>query len=93
MKHVFDTAVLNEVKGRMTLLKPDSERQWGKMNPAQMLCHCSAALETGTGDRPMKQAFLGKVLVPFIRSSVFGPKPGMTPMGREAEFFPSVPSV
>jgi hypothetical protein len=40
-----------------------------------MLCHCSAALETGTGDRSMKQAFIGKVLVPFIRSSIFGPKP------------------
>jgi len=30
MKHVFDTAVLNEVKGRMTLLKPNSERQWAR---------------------------------------------------------------
>ena len=45
------------------------------MNTAQMLCHLSQALETGTGDRPMKQKFLGKVLMPFLRSKILGEKP------------------
>lgn len=45
------------------------------MNPAQMLCHCSRALETGTGDRPMKQKLLGKILMPFFRASILGEKP------------------
>jgi hypothetical protein len=49
--------------------------QWGKMNAAQMVTHCARALETGTGDRPMKQAFLGKILTPFIRKSILGEKP------------------
>jgi hypothetical protein len=45
------------------------------MNAAQMLRHCSLALETATGDRPMKQKLLGKLLTPFIRSLVLGEKP------------------
>jgi hypothetical protein len=60
---------------RVRSLKNDSVRQWGKMNPAQMLAHLSAALETPTGDRPMKQAFLGRIITPLIRSSVLGEKP------------------
>jgi len=34
MKNLFEAAVVEEVKERMALLRPDSERQWGKMNPA-----------------------------------------------------------
>lgn len=60
---------------RIQALDPDSARQWGKMNPAQMLCHCSRALETATGDRPMKQKLIGKILMPFFRSSILGEKP------------------
>ena len=45
------------------------------MNAAQMVTHCARALETGTGDRPMKQKFLGKILMPFFRSSILGEKP------------------
>jgi hypothetical protein len=45
------------------------------MNPAQMLCHCANALEVATGVRPLKQAFLGRILTPFIRSSILGAKP------------------
>ena len=42
------------------------------MNAAQMVTHCARALETGTGDRPMKQKFLGKIITPFLRSSILG---------------------
>jgi hypothetical protein len=45
------------------------------MEPAQMLCHCAIALETGTGDRPMKQKLIGKILMPFFRSKILGEKP------------------
>ena len=32
MKNFFEAARVNEVKERMALLRPDSERLWGKMN-------------------------------------------------------------
>jgi len=75
MKSIFVLADRESLVQRIQALEPDSARQWGKMSPAQMLCHCSRALETATGDRPMKQKFIGKILMPFFRSSILGEKP------------------
>ena len=75
MKSLFAAADRDDVVARIHALQPESVRGWGKMNPAQMLCHCSRALETATGDRPMKQKLLGRILMPFIRSSILGEKP------------------
>ena len=75
MKSLFEPADRDEIVGRIGTLQPASARAWGKMDPAQMLCHCSRALETATGDRPMKQKLLGKILMPFFRSSILGEKP------------------
>jgi hypothetical protein len=75
MKSLFDPTDRESLLRRLSALQPDSPRQWGKMNPAQMLCHCAVAIETATGDRPMKQKFLGKLVTPFIRSTVLGEKP------------------
>jgi hypothetical protein len=75
MKSLFDPADRQSLLQRIAALDPGSARQWGKMNPAQMLCHCSRALETATGERPMKQALIGKILMPFFRSSILGEKP------------------
>ena len=74
MNSLFDAGDREALLKRLQALKPDSVRQWGKMNPAQALCHCAIALETGTGDRPMKQKFIGRILAPFVRSSVLGEK-------------------
>jgi hypothetical protein len=75
MKTLFDPADRESIRQRFGTLQADSARLWGKMNAAQMVTHCSRALETGTGDRPMKQAFIGKILAPFVRSATLGPKP------------------
>jgi hypothetical protein len=75
MRSLFNPADRDEVVGRLGAIQPASPRAWGKMTPAQMLCHCARALETGTGDRPMKQKLLGKILMPFVRSSILGAKP------------------
>jgi hypothetical protein len=85
MKSLFESADRESLLKRLEALQPDSARQWGKMNPAQMLCHCALALETGTGVRPMKQKFLGKLLMPFFRKSILGEKP----FGRNAPTDPS----
>ncbi|MEO6326798.1 MAG: DUF1569 domain-containing protein [Thermoanaerobaculia bacterium] len=75
MHTIFDPADRKVILDRLAKLSPGSPRQWGKMNPGQMLAHCSAALETATGVRPMKQALIGKVLAPFVRAGVLGDKP------------------
>jgi len=40
MKNLFEAATVEEVKERVARLRPDSDRLWGKMNPAQALAHC-----------------------------------------------------
>jgi hypothetical protein len=75
MKSLFDPADRASICQRLGVLQAGSPRQWGKMNAAQMLTHCARAMEVGTGAKTMKQAFLGRLLTPFIRSSVLGEKP------------------
>jgi len=75
MKTLFDPSDRDSILLRLGALQNGSARQWGKMNAAQMVTHCARALETGTGDRPMKQKLIGKILMPFFRSSILGEKP------------------
>ena len=75
MRTLFDPDARKAITDRLAALSPTASHQWGKMDVAQMLAHCSAALEVGTGDRPRKQALIGKVLAPFVRGSVLGDKP------------------
>jgi uncharacterized protein DUF1569 len=75
MDTLFDPAACERILRRIDTLRPDSSGQWGKMKVAQMLAHCSIALEAATGDGPMKQIFLGKLLTPFVRKAFVGPKP------------------
>jgi hypothetical protein len=75
MKSLFQANERAELLARINALRPESTRLWGKMDSAQMLAHCVAALESGTGDKPRKQKLIGKILMPFIRSSILGEKP------------------
>lgn len=59
MKNLFDKESFDEIMGRLNNLTPQSERQWGKMNVAQMMAHCCAALEVAQGDRIRKRGLLG----------------------------------
>jgi len=75
MKSLFETPDREALRARLAALQPESARQWGKMNAAQMLAHCATALEVGTGERPTKQKLIGKLLAPLVRKSVLGETP------------------
>lgn len=70
MKNLFEAATADAVKGRIMRLKPDSERQWGKMNSAQALAHCSIAIEMATGKVYVKRILLGRLLGPIAKRSL-----------------------
>ena len=40
MNNLFDTKVVDHYVGRINSLKHEQQRQWGKMDVAQMLTHC-----------------------------------------------------
>jgi hypothetical protein len=71
MKNLFEPATVEEVKQRMAQLRPDSERQWGKMNVAQMVAHCSGGMEWAVGDKRPPRMFVGRVLGRIVKPKVF----------------------
>jgi hypothetical protein len=76
VKNLFEAATAEEIRQRMAQLRPASERQWGKMNPAQMLAHCSAGLEMAVGKTNPPRIFIGRVLGRLAkRSMIVNEKP------------------
>jgi hypothetical protein len=51
MKNLNNPADLAEILSRLSTLRPDSLRQWGKMTPHQMLCHLSDSYLIAMGER------------------------------------------
>jgi len=70
MKSLFEAARVEEIKKRMAQLRPDSERQWGKMNPAQALAHCSAAIGMAVGETRPPRILIGRLLGRLAKKSV-----------------------
>ncbi len=75
MRSLFEPEARESVSGRLAGLSPGAVRQWGRMDAAQMLAHCSAALEVGTGIRTRRQSLIGRIFGPFGRASLLGEKP------------------
>jgi hypothetical protein len=71
VKNLFDATVANEVKTRLGLLGPESERRWGKMTAAQMLAHCSVSLQWAVGEvvpekGPLPTRLIGRLIKPMV---------------------------
>jgi hypothetical protein len=75
MKNIHDVAVLQEIRQRFDKLKHDTQRQWGKMDVAQMMAHLGNALEANLGDVVQKQAFMGKIFGRMAKKSVTNEQP------------------
>jgi hypothetical protein len=72
VKNLFESARVEEVKQRIARLRPDSERQWGKMNAAQAVAHCSAGLELAVGDRIPPRLLLGRIIGRMVKPMALG---------------------
>ncbi|WP_158945453.1 DUF1569 domain-containing protein [Granulicella sp. S190] len=71
MKNLFEAATVDEVKGRMARLVPDSVGQWGKMSAAQAMEHCARGLELALGDRRPPRTLIGRILGPMVKKKAF----------------------
>ena len=81
MKNLFESARAEEVKERMAQLRPDSDRLWGTMNPAQALAHCAAAIEMAMGRIRPPRMLIGRVIGRIVKPTVFRDE---TPMRRNS---------
>ena len=75
MNTLFDQKDVIEILKRIEKLTLNSQRQWGKMNVAQMLAHSNISLETAMGMNFIKRLFIGRIIGSFLKPSVLGPKP------------------
>lgn len=75
MKNLFEKDSLNETLSRIENLNHSSQALWGKMNVAQVLAHCSAALEVAVGNKFPPRIFIGRILGPVFKSSFLNKKP------------------
>ena len=87
MKNLFDSAARDEVRARLAMARPDSERQWGRMNVAQAMAHCAGSLEMALGDCTPPRMFIGRVLGPVVKKLALG---NDEPMRRNS---PTVPAI
>ena len=75
MKNLFESETTNEILSRIDALQPTAPRQWGKMDVAQMLAHCSAALGMATGENNLPRLFIGRIIGPMAKPLFTNEKP------------------
>ena len=81
MKNLFEPTRAQELKQRIAQLRPDSERHWGKMTPAQALEHCARSMETALGDTVPPRMFIGRIVGGLVKNKVLA---NDEPIGRNS---------
>ena len=71
MKSLFSTEAFEEIMGRLDKLRPDSPAQWGQMNAAQMLAHCSQPLKVSMGLLKVKEPFYKRWVLVFFKKKLY----------------------
>jgi Protein of unknown function (DUF1569) len=68
MKNILNEAEYKTIRNRLENLKPDAQRQWGKMDVAQMLAHLNIPIEQATGKVPFKDEsnFISRTLIRWM---------------------------
>lgn len=75
MQNLFQPQAAAEVTARIDKLQPTTQHQWGKMDVAQMMAHCSATLDMASGQIVVPRLLIGRILGPFVRPIFTNDKP------------------
>jgi hypothetical protein len=87
MQSLFNEQAYAEILERLDSLSPESQPQWGKMDVAQMLAHCSEPLKV-----PLEKLTLAKpnpvmrFLFSFFKKSLYDDKPWKQGLPTSKEF-------
>jgi hypothetical protein len=87
MKNLYEPATAKEIKDRLAQLTPESQRLWGKMNPAQAEAHCAIGMEWAVGDAVPPRMFIGRLLGVIVKPLALGDD---KPMRRNSPTAPSL---
>jgi len=72
---LFQLETVDAVMARIEKLQPASQRQWGKMDVAQMLAHCSATFAVASGRVVLPRMFIGRIFGPLAKPGFTNEKP------------------
>jgi hypothetical protein len=72
MKNLFEPATAQEIKDRISQLRPDSARLWGAMTAPQAVAHCAGGLEVALGDRNPPRMLIGRIIGGLIKPKALG---------------------
>jgi Protein of unknown function (DUF1569) len=75
VKNLFEATSAAEIRDRIGRLRPDSPRQWGVMNVAQMMAHCSAWMEIAAGEKSPPRSLIGLIVGRLAKKSILGEEP------------------
>jgi hypothetical protein len=75
MKNLFEHGTVAEVMSRIDNLQPASLRQWGKMDVAQMMAHCSRTMDMASGSLNPPRIFIGRLIGPIFKPIFTNEKP------------------
>lgn len=75
MNSIFNHTHAVEMISRIDRLSPNSQPQWGEMNVAQMLAHCSSFQDIAMGNSFPPRGWLGILIGPFVRPVFYNDKP------------------
>lgn len=75
MNNLFEKEAIDEIRGRIEQLNNDSLALWGKMNVAQMLAHCSGALDMASGNINPSRLLIGKIIGSLFKPTYYNEKP------------------
>jgi len=75
MKNLFEQEAVDEVISRIGTLQPATQRQWGKMDVAQMMAHCSGALDMAAGRLNPPRLFIGRLIGRLVKPIYSNEKP------------------
>ena len=75
MKNLFEKEAVDEMISRIDKLQPAAQRQWGKMDVAQMMAHCSGALDMALGKSNLPRILIGRLIGPLVKPVYINEKP------------------
>jgi len=74
MKNIFNQMHSAEILKRLDKLSPNSQPQWGKMDVAQMLAHCSSFQDIAMGNSFPPRSWLGIIVGRFAKQIIYNEK-------------------
>lgn len=86
MHNLFEPATAAEIISRIEKLEPTSKAQWGKMNVAQMLAHCSGPMQVYFGERKAKRGLMGLLFGKIAFKQLISDKPWRKSLPTAKEF-------